>query len=204
MDGAFPTGPDPLPMPALPLRRRQVVPSSVLGMLIFAVAETMFFAGMISAFTISRANQLPGNWPPPGQPMLPASSTAFNTAALLLSGAVLLFANRAFARGPASTATRVSVSLAWVLGVTFVALQGREWQQLLAQGLSVTSSTMGSFFFLIVGAHAVHAIGALLAMGGALVAVWRGTLGRGYFFGVQTFWYFVVLMWPVIYARVYF
>ena len=24
------------------------------------------------------------------------------------------------------------------------------------------------------------------------------------FFGAQTFWYFVVLLWPVIYARVYF
>ena len=59
------------------------------------------------------------------------------------------------------------------------------------------------------------AIGALAVRGGvealALVVLgiaWRrlrqGTLTSGYFLGAQTFWYFVVGMWPIIYARVYF
>ena len=68
---------DPRPPP--------VVPTPVLGMLIFVIAETMMFAGLISAFTIVKAGAL--GWPPPGQPRLPVEATAFNTAVLLLSAA---------------------------------------------------------------------------------------------------------------------
>ena len=56
-----------------PPARRPVVPSAVLGTLFFVVAEVMLFSGLISAFTISRAGALPGMWPMPGQPRLPAA-----------------------------------------------------------------------------------------------------------------------------------
>jgi heme/copper-type cytochrome/quinol oxidase subunit 3 len=201
MDGALPNLPGPLPTPAR-LPRVPVVPSAVLGTLFVAVAETMFFAGMISALTISRANQLPGMWPPPGQPRLPVSATGLNTGLLLLSGVLLLVANWQWRRR--LNVARVAYAASWVLGALFVGLQGREWQALLAQGLTVTSSTLGSFFYMIVGAHALHAVGALVALGWGGYKLLRGTLTPGFFFGSQTFWYFVVLMWPVIYARVYF
>ena len=70
-------------------RRVPAIPSAVLAMLIFVVAEVMFFAGVLSAYTIVKSGTLPGMWPPPGQPRLPAGETAFNTAALLMSGVVL-------------------------------------------------------------------------------------------------------------------
>ena len=182
--------------------RRPVVSSAVLGTLFFVVAEVMFFSGAISAFTISRASALPGTWPMPGQPRLPAEATALNTVLLLLSGAVLLFSHRLFKKQSA-VAHWVTLS-AWLLGLSFVALQGVEWAALLSQGLTLTSSPLGSFFYLIVGAHAAHAVAALIALGIAWAKMARGTLTPGYFFGTQTFWYFVVLLWPVIYARVYF
>ncbi len=182
--------------------RKPVMPSAVLGTLIFVVAEVMFFSGLISAHTISRAGALPGTWPIPGQPRLPAEATALNTALLLLSGVVLVVAHRLYQRRSPSAAW---VTLAaWALGAGFVALQGVEWAALLAAGLTPTSGPVGSFFFLLVGGHALHALGALVALGLAGVRMARGTLSSGLFFGAQTFWYFVVLMWPVIYARVYF
>jgi cytochrome c oxidase subunit 3 len=189
------------PAPRLPARK-PVVSSAVLGTLFFVVAEVMFFSGAISAFTISRAGALPGTWPMPGQPRLPAEATALNTLLLLLSGGVLFFAHRLFKK-ESPIAHWVTLS-AWALGAAFVALQGVEWAQLLAQGLTLTSSPLGSFFYLIVGSHALHAVVALLALGIAWVQMARGTLSSGFFFGTQTFWYFVVLLWPVIYARVYF
>jgi cytochrome c oxidase subunit III len=189
------------PAPRLPARK-PVVSSAVLGTLFFVVAEVMFFSGAISAYTISRAGALPGTWPMPGQPRLPAEATALNTTLLLLSGVVLFFAHRLFKK-QSPIAHWVTLS-AWLLGAGFVALQGVEWAQLLAQGLTLTSSPLGSFFYLIVGSHALHAVAALLALGIAWVQMARGTLSSGFFFGTQTFWYFVVLLWPVIYARVYF
>lgn len=194
-----------LTSPSTPPRRqprRPAVPSAVLGTLFFVVAEVMFFAGLISAFTITRANQLPGMWPPPGQPVLPAQATAFNTVLLLLSGVALLVGYFVWKKTPARATWPMLAS--WLLGAGFVALQGREWATLLGQGLTINSSALGSFFYLIVGGHAIHAAGALLAMAFALVQQARGKLTPGFFLGVQVFWYFVVLMWPVIYARVYF
>lgn len=182
--------------------RRPVVSSAILGTLIFVVAEVMFFSGAISAFTISRNSAPPGTWPMLGQPRLPAEATALNTVLLLLSGVVLLWANRLY-RKSSPNAHWVTLG-AWSLGAAFVALQALEWMRLLSQGLTLTSSALGGFFHLIVGAHAVHAMVALVVLGLAWVQMARGKVHSGTFFGAQTFWYFVVLMWPVIYARVYF
>ena len=144
------TAPEP-PIP-LPVRPRGMGSNAVLGMALFIFTEVMAFAGFISAYMVAENSALPGTWPPPGQPRLPVGSTLINTAALLLSGVVLQLAWRTFtARG--ASAARGLVGVALGLGVFFVAFQGFEWAQLLAQGLTLTSSRVGSFFFLIVGAR---------------------------------------------------
>jgi cytochrome c oxidase subunit 3 len=174
----------------------------MLAMLVFIVTEVMMFAGFISAFTISKANAGPTMWPPPGQPRLPAQATMLNTAVLLISGVLLFIAYRAFKKEP-QRATWPYLS-AFTLGGAFVALQGREWLGLLSQGMTLTSSTLGAFFYLIVGAHALHAMAAILALGIGFVQLKRGTLSGGFFLACVCFWTFVVGMWPVIYLRVYF
>src|SRR5688572_26410303 len=143
-------------------QRRPVVPNAMLGMLVFIVAEVMFFAGFISAFTISKANAAMGMWPPPGQPRLPAEATLVNTVVLLISGVLLFVAYRRFR---ASASWEQLYAGAFVLGAAFVALQGREWVGLLAQGMTMTSSTLGAFFYLIVGLHALHVAVCIVAMG---------------------------------------
>ena len=45
-----------------PGARREVVPSGLLGMVIFVGTEVMFFAGLISAFTISKAGAPKDAW----------------------------------------------------------------------------------------------------------------------------------------------
>jgi cytochrome c oxidase subunit 3 len=170
-----------------------------MGMMVFVLTEIMLFAGFSSAFTILRANS--PVWPPPGQPRLPVAETALNTVALLASGAALLLARRAYGRRPSSA--RRPLLAAMLLGGFFVVAQGREWVQLLGQGLTVRSSALGSFFYLIVGAHALHAVIAL----GLLVYVWRrleqGRLPSSLLGAAEVFWYFVVGVWPFLYWRVY-
>lgn len=180
-------------------RPPQIVPSAVLGMLIFVFTEVMFFAGFISAFAIIKAGA--PIWPPPDQPRLPLEETAFNTAALLLSGALLFAARRAFQRDRSRAKTLMLWSM--LLGAFFVSFQGAEWVRLIAQGLTLTSSSLGSFFYLIVGLHALHAVIAL----GLLVYTWlrlrRGWLASGELATAEIFWYFVVGVWPVLYLTVY-
>jgi cytochrome c oxidase subunit III len=181
-------------------RPRPVVPSAVLGMLIFVGTEVMLFAGMISAFLILRATAI-GAWPPPGQPRLPFEETAINTLALLASGFMLWRARRAFAISPARAQQPLLISMA--LGAFFVLFQGYEWVMMLRQGLTLSSSNHGSFFYLIVGLHALHVVAGLSVLSWAWWRLRGGFLASSNFGAAQVFWFFVVGLWPILYLLVY-
>lgn len=180
-------------------RREPLIPSGVMGMLIFVVAEAMLFAGLISAFTIIRSSSIA--WPPPGQPRLPFERTALNTAALLASAVALYWARRRFPRS--RSAARGPLAVAVVLGLFFVLAQGAEWLAMLRQGLTLTSSNLGSFFYLIVGMHGLHAIAALGVLVYAWVRLHRGWLASSQLGTAEVFWYFVAGIWPVLWLVVY-
>jgi len=180
-------------------RREPLVPSGVMGMLLFVFTELMLFAGLISAFTISRSSAVV--WPPPGQPRLPFETTAFNTAILLASGVALFWARRRFRIQRASA--RRPLALAIALGAFFLVAQGREWVAMIAQGLTLTSSALGSFFYMIVGVHGLHALGALGLLGVTYARLRRGWLASSQLATAEVLWYFVVGVWPVIWLVVY-
>jgi cytochrome c oxidase subunit 3 len=184
-----------------PQRSPQLLPNSVLGMLLFVFTEIMLFSGLISAHVIYLSGRVGEMWPPPGQPRLPFQETALNTTALLVSGVVLLIARLAYAKSPRQAL--VPMAIAVLLGAYFVAAQGAEWLDLIREGLTMTSSTYGAFFYLIVGTHAVHAVAAILGLSWAWLRLNKGELSAAHFDTVGIFWYFVVLVWPVIYFQVY-
>lgn len=173
----------------------------VMGMLLFVFTEVMVFAGLISAHAIVKSRAAGQMWPPFGQPRLPVEETAVNTAALLISGLVLVFAHFAYAKKPRRALIPMGVAV--LLGTFFVAFQGREWVALLREGLTMTSSTYGAFFYLIVGAHALHAVAAIVTLGWAWFRLKAGALTQTQLGTVEVFWYFVVLVWPVLYIKVY-
>lgn len=180
--------------------RKPVVPSNVLGMLIFVVTEVMFFAAFISAFVIVRSRSFVA-WPPPDQPRLPIEATAVNTLGLLASGLLLLVAFRAFKRDEARARPLLLASLA--LGTSFVVVQGIEWVALIREGLTLNTSPHASFFYLIVGAHALHAICALILLGRAYVRLRKSVLTVHSLQTALVFWTFVVGVWPALYVLVY-
>ena len=184
---------DPRPPP--------VLPSAVLGMLIFVITEAMLFAGLISAFLIVRASAVGGIWPPPDQPRLPVEGTAFNTLALLVSGVMLWRARQVFGRGPSHALHPLALSIG--LGAFFVLFQGYEWVRMLSQGLTLSSSNHGSFFYLIVGLHALHAVAGLSLLGFTWWRLRGGFLAASSFAAAQVFWFFVVGLWPILYLLVY-
>jgi heme/copper-type cytochrome/quinol oxidase subunit 3 len=169
-------------------------------MLIFVFVELMLFAGMISAFLIAGSSSVLG-WPPPGQPRLPIEETAFNSVALLTSGVALWMAGRAYRRERRSARTPLLAAIG--LGAFFVCFQGIEWVALIREGLTLTSSTHGSFFYLIVGTHALHAIGALGGLVYAFLRLRRRLLNHSTLAAASVFWYFVVGVWPILYVVVY-
>lgn len=189
------------PAVAAPVRRR-FTHSATLGMGLFVFAEVMLFAGFLSAFAIVQGSAMPGMWPPPDQPRLPVGRTALNTLALLASGVLLFLGGRRFRRSGAAAAGPWMLG-ALALGAAFVLFQGLEWAALLGHGLTLTSSQLGSFFYVIIGTHALHAVAAILALGWGVAAMRAGKLRESALGAIELFWYFVVLVWPLLYWRVY-
>lgn len=177
---------------------RPVMSNGALAMTLFIVAELMFFSGLISSYLVARAGF--NNWPPLGQPRLPIEATAFNTMVLLASGVALWSANRE----QRLSARMLKLRLAAFLGAWFVVFQGVEWVRLIGFGLTTASSLYGSYFYLIVGAHALHACVGLIPL--SVFAFRNGVGATREAGGLSTFcfyWYFVVGLWPVLYALVY-
>ena len=184
------------------LPKRGFTDHALFGMAVFVFTEIMLFAGFISAYVIVRNAVAPGLWPPPDQPRLPFERTALNTAALLASGVLVWVAHLASSRrGPA--AARLPLSLGLALGALFVVLQGAEWVSLIRQGLTLSSSQVGAFFYLIIGTHAVHAVCALAVLAWCWTGLIAGRFRPARFGAVQLLWYFVVLVWPVLWLVVY-
>jgi len=186
-------------------KRKPLVSSGVLGVVIFIVTEVMFFAALVSAHLIIRAGST--EWPPWGQPRLPIYATAFNTLVLLASGIILIRAYKLLRQNELLRSKQL-VGVSIVTGTFFVIFQGYEWVQLIRFGLLLTSSTYGALFYLIIGSHGLHAAGALCALiyayfqidTQATVATEKTT---HIFLAVRTFWLFVVGIWPMLYILIY-
>ena len=176
-------------------------PSIKLGVLLAIASEGMIFAGLVSGYLVFRTGAT--DWPPLGQPRLPVVSTAFNTFLLLLSAPATWFALSRVRRGLSPT---LALGATAGLGCAFLLLQGREWASLLALGLGIQSNPFGAFFYTIVGTHALHVI---VAVGLCLTVFLRAAAGRyradsmDGLVAFSYFWYFVVGLWPPLYALVY-
>jgi cytochrome c oxidase subunit 3 len=170
--------------------------------LVFMGSEIMFFSGMLSAYNIARSRVPMSIWPPPDQPRLPVEATALNSAFLLVSGVLVWLAVRALAKANAARSLKLAVA-GVVTGAVFVLGQGYEWTQLLGQGLTMQRSAHASFFYMIVGTHALHVVGGLVGLGVVVRKQLQGSATLGQLRAAQLFWSFVVLVWPIIYLMVY-
>jgi cytochrome c oxidase subunit 3 len=172
-------------------------------MLVFLGAETMLFAGFVAAFLVFRLGAQV--WPPPFQPRLPVGLTGVNTAVLLASGYTMWRAVGGLRRREGAEARRRLAQTA-VLGASFLGLQGYEWLRLLRFGLTADSGIYGGLFYLVIGAHAVHVAGAVVALVALGCATRSASLASRDVLRLAAFslyWYFVVGLWPVLYVLVY-
>jgi heme/copper-type cytochrome/quinol oxidase subunit 3 len=183
-------------------RRGPKVPSAILGMAIFIVTELMFFTGLISSYMVIKSS-FP-MWAPPGDVVLPVYTTLLNTIILLASGALLLRAGVLLKKDIRSQRGIHLVLWSLAFGTFFVAYQGYEWVGLVSYGMTLKSDIFASCFYLIIGSHALHVAVALIGLGWMYRKLINGTAKLASFQAMQLFWTFVVALWPVLYAIVYF
>jgi cytochrome c oxidase subunit III len=173
-----------------------------LGVLLFIGSETMLFAGLLAVYTAFRFGNL--TWPS-AQLYLPVKVTWVNTFFLLSSCYTMRQAVRTGRRDKQDHLVRY-LTVTALLGTLFVSIQGYEWVQLIRDGFTITTGVYGATFYLLIGCHALHVLGAVIWL---LVVVWLARQGRfpsHRFVGVEVcawYWYFVGSLWVLLFALVY-
>jgi cytochrome c oxidase subunit 3 len=153
-------------------------------------AILMMFAGFTSAYIIKR-NQ--AKWVTFELPQL----FWYSTAAIVLSSITLFLAGRSFKERQMVKYQKLMTATV-ILGVLFIVLQVFGFKQLWSQGITLQKNVSFSFLYVIVGAHAAHVIGGIIAL---LVLFAKGfrTKVRSYNSTpvevVSTYWHFVDVLW---------
>jgi cytochrome c oxidase subunit 3 len=150
----------------------------------------MMFAGLTSAYIVKR-NQ--ANWQSFDLPQF----FWYSTIAIIASSVTIYLAEKAFKQREMKK-YRSLVTGTLVLGVLFIIFQLLGFQQLWAKQVTLTGNVSYSFMYVIVGLHAAHVVGGLIALI-VLFAKAFSTKTRIYNSVpvelVSTYWHFVDLLW---------
>lgn len=150
----------------------------------------MMFAGLTSAYIVKR-NQ--ANWQTFDLPQL----FWYSTAAILISSVTIYLAEQAFKQRDMQKYRRLLITTL-ALGVLFIVLQGLGFQQLWTKGITLQANVSYSFLYVIVGLHAAHVLGGVIAL---LLLVAKTFSGRKRIYNsvpielVSTYWHFVDVLW---------
>jgi cytochrome c oxidase subunit 3 len=169
-----------------------------LGLWMFLATVAMLFAAFTSAYVVRRSG---GDWHHVALPYWLWLSTAMLVCS---SGAV----EACHWWGVRCKWTRSSAAMgaALTLGLSFLVMQARAWQELMRAGFFLSDNPHASFFYMMSGAHAIHVVAALIVLSIGAVQTfngvghvhpqrWRATMS-----GCRTFWHFLLGVWIYLFA----
>lgn len=175
---------------------------TVLGFWMYLMTDCILFATLFTTYALLRNNTFGG----PSSQELFSLSTAFTETMILLFSS--LTCGLAMLAAVKSQRNKIIgwLTLSFLLGASFVALELNEFFHLVQEGNSWTRSAFLSSFFTLVGTHGLHVSIGLFWM---LVLV-----GQLFWFGMTTntfrrlvvfslFWHFLDLVWIFIFTFVY-
>ena len=150
----------------------------------------MMFGGLTSAYIVKR-NQ--ANWQTFELPI----AFWYSTAIVLASSLTMMLALRSFKERQMSR-YRMLLAATMVLGVIFIALQILGFQQLWGKGLTLQGNVSYSFLYIIVGLHAVHVLGGVIAL--IVMSLLAFSSKKRVYTSVplevmSTYWHFVDILW---------
>jgi cytochrome c oxidase subunit 3 len=182
------------------------------GVGVFSMCVTILFAGLASAFVIRLQNGQ--NWRPL---TIPYRQLWINSLLLVASSLTLELARRGQIKKAEFAAMgilppRLQRELPW-LGITlllacgFLAGQLLVWDNLRHQGVYLSGSPSGSFFYLLTGLHAIHLAGGMVVLLYALMGGSRKRKFESQRIAVDAtgwYWHFMAVLWFCIFALLHF
>ena len=150
----------------------------------------MMFAGLTSAYIVKR-NQ--ANWQTFDLPV----AFWYSTAVIVVSSLTLMLAVSSFKKRMMSK-YRLLMGATLLLGVIFIILQIVGFQQLWGLGITLQGNVSYSFLYVIVGLHAAHVIGGIIALIVMCLQAFRTSVRNYSIIPVElmnTYWHFVDILW---------
>ncbi len=150
----------------------------------------MMFAGFTSAYIVKR-NQ--ANWFSFELPVV----LYYSTAVMLVSSLTMWLAERHF-KNREMASYRNLLTATFVLGILFVVLQVAGFYILTKNGLPLQKNVSISFLYILIGVHALHVIGGIVALIVMFAKAFSSST-RNYnavpVEVVSTYWHFVDVLW---------
>jgi cytochrome c oxidase subunit 3 len=150
----------------------------------------MMFAGLTSAYIVKRNL---ANWQTFDLPQF----FWFSTVAILISSVTIFLAEKAFKKREMKKYRSLLITTL-VLGVLFIIFQLLGFQQLYAKEITLTKNVSYSFMYVLVGLHAAHVVGGLIAL---IVLFLKAFSKKSRTYDsipvelVGTYWHFVDVLW---------
>lgn len=185
------------------------------GTMVWLASELMFFAGLFAMYFTLRAN-VPEQWAE-NVPLLNFWFALANTTVLVVSSVwCQLGVWKAEAGQVSRTGGLLEFSkwgmrewyvLTYIFGAVFIAGQVFEYAELVSHGVTLSSDSYGSIFYLATGFHGIHVAGGLVAF---LLIIGRSFTTRRYTHANATgavvtsyYWHFVDVVWIALFATIY-
>ena len=150
----------------------------------------MMFAGLTSAYIVKR-NQ--ANWQTFELPV----AFWYSTAVIVMSSFTIMMAQSSFKQRMMKR-YRLLMGVTLILGAVFIFLQITGFQQLWHNGITLQGNVSYSFLYIIVGLHAAHVIGGVVALIVMYLQAFRSTVRNYSIIPVElmsTYWHFVDILW---------
>ena len=172
------------------------------GFWIFILSDMVMFSAFFASYAVLMGNTAGG---PKGAELFDLRSVAIETVCLLLSS---------FTCGMATIAADVrnrlwfqsAMAVTCALGLAFLALEGREFADLVARGAGPTRSALLSAFFTLVGCHGLHVSAGILW----LLTMMAQVFTKGFRPDIQRrllcfalFWHALDIIWVAVFSVVY-
>jgi cytochrome c oxidase subunit 3 len=187
--------------------------STAVGTIVWLGSEVMFFAGLFAMYFSLRANS-PAIWEADTAKLNVPFALA-NTIVLVLSSFTAQFGvfaaermqPRATGKSPVKWGMVEWFIVSYFMGAIFVAGQAWEYATLVSEGISLSSNSYGSAFYITTGFHALHVTGGLIAfllvIGKAFAAKKFGHYEATSAIVVSYYWHFVDVVWIGLFLIIY-
>jgi cytochrome c oxidase subunit III len=191
-------------LPTYPVGAERGRSPSWWGMVLLVFTEATLFAILLTSYFFLRFRSGPV-WPPDGIDKPDLFLVSIMTPILLLSSGPMHWAEIGIKKGRVGQ-LRLGLLVTFLMGATFLVLQGVEYHTILVEEFTPRANAYGSAFFTITGFHGLHvAIGLTLNLW-LQVHAWRGRFSAQGYVPVENitlYWHFVDAVWVFILASLY-